>query len=235
MDPKLLPPPDGQLLLISPQEAPSSQSLTVNRRVCCTSSPRWRLSRAFGCPPPKSTPPCCTHALTCFTSTRSTCRRCLPLARTSTTGRSARCPANQERALLTLAAHEQIHTPFWHSFRGLNNRIAFGSPAAMRSYGSRIRHVEAYLRSGHRLNAEEFLAFAVGRDGLQPRNASLVAKRLREERFSLKLLGGSALARVFWYDTCLSTECAVAPHRCAFDCGVASYDHWRGWPHCRKK
>lgn len=149
-------------------------------------------------------------------------------------------------ALLRVAPRE-VHVPYHASFDGVNDRLAFGTPEAMRSYGHRLKHARAFVTAGHRLHGDEFLAYALRKEELLVRNATLLSQNLRQDMHSdghvvsrkrkaqgdpPPVLGGSALARPVWYDACFAKpECV---HGCKYDCSGA-YEMWPGWADCKQR
>ena len=51
-------------------------------------------------------------------------------------------------------------TPPWHTFGGLNDRFAIGTPAAMKRYGERVLHVLRYSTHA-KLHSESFLSWTM--------------------------------------------------------------------------
>jgi hypothetical protein len=71
-----------------------------------------------------------------------------------------------------------IFTPSWHKFDGLNDRLAFGHPDAMKHYGQRFQYAEAFA-STRKIYSEHFLAYIVKKCSLKNIDTSLVGKRMR--------------------------------------------------------
>jgi hypothetical protein len=70
-----------------------------------------------------------------------------------------------------------ISTPDWHQYGGLNDRLAYGVPAAMAAYGTRGDSLKSYVDSGKMPHAETFL-----KHFLQSRGIATVGSRTKFQR-----------------------------------------------------
>ena len=71
-----------------------------------------------------------------------------------------------------------IFTPEFDAWTGVNDRFAFGHPAAMHTYGSRLKLVKKYLQHSP-LHAESFLKYALESKQLEVRPSSIRFTRVR--------------------------------------------------------
>lgn len=71
-----------------------------------------------------------------------------------------------------------IFTPDFDTWNGVNDRFAYGQPAAMHTYGSRLKLVEEYVKHSP-LHAETFLKYALETKGLEIRPSSIRFTRVR--------------------------------------------------------
>lgn len=74
--------------------------------------------------------------------------------------------------------HNEIYLPYWACWRGLNDRFAFGRPAAAATYGQRIRAVERYTQK-QPLHSEQLLRFALADAGVSHAFTSGQSVRVR--------------------------------------------------------
>ena len=71
-----------------------------------------------------------------------------------------------------------LFTPEFDAWTGVNDRFAFGHPAAMHTYGSRLKLVKEYLQHSP-LHAESFLKYALETKQLEVRPSSIRFTRVR--------------------------------------------------------
>lgn len=62
--------------------------------------------------------------------------------------------------------------------KGVNDRFAFGHPAAMRVYGGRVKHAKEFA-AAHRLHSESLLRAVLQRAGIAVHKTELLAERVR--------------------------------------------------------
>jgi hypothetical protein len=72
-----------------------------------------------------------------------------------------------------------LATPGWARWGGLNDRLAFGGPAAMAAYGLRGAALPAYVAAGARPHAERFLAAHLAARGVAHVDSAVVFQRVR--------------------------------------------------------
>ena len=70
-----------------------------------------------------------------------------------------------------------LATPDWHRFGGLNDRLAYGVPAAMAAYGLRGDSLQRFVDSGQMPHAERFLKHCLASQGI-----AAVASRTKFQR-----------------------------------------------------
>lgn len=98
-----------------------------------------------------------------------------------------------------------IALPAWHSFRGLNDRLAFAGPIAAQAYAKRIDLLGRFCER-RPLHAERFLAFALSEAGCEICELPVRAQRVRSnavikrEDFQASLLPLPQKAQLFKYD-----------------------------------
>ena len=75
-----------------------------------------------------------------------------------------------------------IATPDWACSGGLwNDRMAYGTPAAMIHYGLRGNHLAAYVAAGWQPHAEAFLAHEMAARGIGNLRSRTVFQRMRAD------------------------------------------------------
>lgn len=71
-----------------------------------------------------------------------------------------------------------IFVPNFHSWRGVNDRFAFGSPSVMQVYGRRLLGVANYSRAKP-VHPETYLADHLSANHITPRNTTILFERVR--------------------------------------------------------
>ena len=101
--------------------------------------------------------------------------------------------------------HPAIWTPNFHTFDGLNDRFAFGNPAAMRIYGNRLQQAIAFSQQAP-LHAERFLQAVMVSKNVTCRATNIVFTRVRGDGLVVELpmadgdkLSTTAVRPVFAY------------------------------------
>ena len=74
-----------------------------------------------------------------------------------------------------------ISSPLWHSFGGMNDRLAYGSPEVMVVYGERGYHVMDYVARGRIPNAEIYLGDYMRERGIVNVESKTVFQRVRND------------------------------------------------------
>eukprot|EP00304_Pavlova_gyrans_P011208 CAMPEP_0206046806 /NCGR_PEP_ID=MMETSP1466-20131121/19585_1 /ASSEMBLY_ACC=CAM_ASM_001126 /TAXON_ID=44452 /ORGANISM="Pavlova gyrans, Strain CCMP608" /LENGTH=526 /DNA_ID=CAMNT_0053421795 /DNA_START=153 /DNA_END=1733 /DNA_ORIENTATION=+ len=117
---------------------------------------------------------------------------------------------------LASAAPNEIFIPWWHSWRGANDRFAFGQPRAAAAYGLRMLLLMSFTTEGL-AHSEEFNKFALNRSGVNIRYTSGRAQRVRATGATEKRDIG--LSRVSW------TACARTNFTSAMYCTRSPMPH----------
>jgi len=78
-----------------------------------------------------------------------------------------------------------IYTPAWHQWRGLNDRLAMGTPEIMQIYGSRFLHASKYA-SQSKLHAERYLKHIIFTNNITNKHFEIYGNRVRSNGKSLK-------------------------------------------------
>lgn len=72
----------------------------------------------------------------------------------------------------------ELYVPFWACWRGLNDRFAFGRPAAAAAYGQRLLLAQDFART-QKLHSERLVLYALRAAGITPRFTSSQSVRVR--------------------------------------------------------
>jgi hypothetical protein len=87
---------------------------------------------------------------------------------------------SQLREAASITTHPAIWTPQFHPYGGLNDRFAFGNPAAMTLYGNRLDHAERFTQRST-LHAETFLQYAMKEGKVTCATTNIVFSRIRAD------------------------------------------------------
>ena len=73
-----------------------------------------------------------------------------------------------------------ILTPYWHKFRGLNDRFAIGNYKTMLTYGERYKYIPSYVEKyGRKYHSERFIKFMMYKFRIRNIDIPIKASRVR--------------------------------------------------------
>lgn len=85
-------------------------------------------------------------------------------------------------------AREAVVVPYWHPYRGVNDRLALMPPSIAHRYLERWQLIPHYLRKGKKLHSERFLKYVLRNVRVEP---------IMVERFNRMRIGGVELQEDF--------------------------------------
>ncbi|GGC65632.1 hypothetical protein GCM10011504_49530 [Siccirubricoccus deserti] len=83
------------------------------------------------------------------------------------------------RMVTAVGASGGVALPFWHSWNGHNDRMAFAAPPAAAAYANRVDLVPAFCAKAGFMQPEQLLKFALCEAGVRVHDIGVTASRVR--------------------------------------------------------